>query len=275
MFRARSLLLRAVPTAAAATGLFAAGAVCEPAPEGFFAQRGPSIVHRLVDTPSPEAPVVLEYFALQGLGELSRLILEVTGMPYDSVFHFGTGVYKKYAPFGQLPILRDGSLMLCESTAIARHLARKACIDGGSLAEKGLVDMYFELSRDIAKEKSAAFNIDADASAKLRGFLATAEKSCSGRTFVGDSLTFADVGMFHALHFMKEQAPGALAAYPKLTQFVSYFESIPNVKEYLASPRRVPLSENEMGKGHKGLPGYKFTAPLKKASYATPWEPPM
>tara|TARA_B100000524_G_scaffold312461_1_gene189413 strand:+ start:4587 stop:5414 length:828 start_codon:yes stop_codon:yes gene_type:complete len=275
MFRARFLVHRAVPAVGLATGLFAGSAACEGAPEGLFAQHKPTILRRPADVPTAEPPVVLEYFALQGLGELSRLVLEVTGTAYESVFHFGTGAYKKYAPFGQLPILHDGSNLICESGAIARHLARKACIDGSNLAEKAKVDMYFELSRDIVKEKAAAHDMDAESSAKLKGYLAIADKSCNGKTFVGDTLTFADVGMFHALHWMREQAPGSLTPYPNLDAFVSHFEAIPNVKAYLASPRRVPLTNNEMGKGHQGLPGYRFIAPLKRATYATPWEPPM
>ena len=91
-----------------------------PAPESLAAQRPPSVV-RVAPLDDPP-DVTLEYFALRGLGELPRLILELTGIPYDSVYHFGTGVYKPYAPFGQLPVLRDGPLLICESGAIARHV---------------------------------------------------------------------------------------------------------------------------------------------------------
>ena len=52
------------------------------------------------------------------------------------------------------------------------------------------------------------------------------------------------------------------------------FRSQPNVAAYLDSARRVPLSRNELGKGHTGLPGYDFIAPLRRATYAAVWEGP-
>ena len=79
---------------------------------------------------------------------------------------------------------------------------------------------------------------------------------------------------FHQLHWFEQVQPGSLSAYPKLSSFVSAFAAQPNIAAYLASPRRVPLTSNEMGKGHTGLPGYEFTKPLRVATYATAWEGP-
>lgn len=173
-----------------------------PAPESLAAQRPPSVV-RVAPLDDPP-DVTLEYFALRGLGELPRLILELTGIPYDSVYHFGTGVYKPYAPFGQLPVLRDGPLLICESGAIARHLARKACIDGGDAADKARVDMFFELAKDLTSKKSGIHDPASADGKRLAAMLATAEANCGGAHFVGSSTTLADVALFHALHTFDE-----------------------------------------------------------------------
>ena len=127
------------PIAAAAT-LAAAGAAlvtCDAAqPKGLNEQRKASVVAR-PGTRTDVSPLTLEYFALRGLGEVPRLILEVTGLPYSCVFHYLDGEWRSRAAFGQLPILHDGDLTICQSRTIARYLARKACIDGASDHEAG------------------------------------------------------------------------------------------------------------------------------------------
>ena len=120
----QTMMLRSLRVAGrTAVALSTAGgayAFCAPAPESLAAQRPPSVVKATV--PSP--PVILEYFALRGLGELPRLLLEVAGVPYDCVFHYGTGAYKEYTnTFGQLPVLRDGESVISESGAICRHIS--------------------------------------------------------------------------------------------------------------------------------------------------------
>ena len=109
---------------------------------GLAEQRRATVVHRPgsgVHTRGT-VPLTLEYFALRGLGELPRLILEASGLPYDCVFHYLEGDWKPRAAFGQLPVLHDGELTISQSRAIVRYLARKACIDGATEAEKARVD---------------------------------------------------------------------------------------------------------------------------------------
>ena len=247
-----------------------------PAPQGLAAKHPPTV---LTVGESPE--ITLEYFCLRGLGELPRLILETTGTPYTSVFHYsGTPSYKPYAPFGQLPILRDGSLMISESGAIARHLARRCMVDGSTLEEKAKVDMYAELANDLKGKKAAIHDLENhDDAKKLRQFLEVAETACpdpaSGRWFVSESLTLADIALFQQLHFFEEVQPGVLAGsgYSKLSSFVRRFAAIPNVRAYLDSPRRVPLTRNEVGDKPRaaGTTGYTFVKPLRVATYSTPW----
>jgi len=201
------------PIAAAAT-LAAASALasCEPAPKGLMAQRKASVVHRAgVGT---SEPLILEYFALQALGEVPRLILEVTGLPYDCVFHFADGEWRSRAPFGQLPLLHDGDLHICQSRAIVRYLARKACIDGSTETEKVAVDEWCEFHRDLNDKRKAVHDLSNHADApQLKKMLDRAEARLSkgdGVHFVGGSLTVADVLMFSTLHTVEELKPGAL-----------------------------------------------------------------
>ena len=283
MFR-RTLAWRSAArvAATAAIGAFAAPALCEPRqgpPTSLAAKRPPSIVTFTGGAGAESHPsITLEYFALRGLGELPRLILEATGTPYNSVFHFGESKYKEYAAFGQLPVLRDselGNLLLVQSAAIARHLARKLCIDGSTPEEKAKIDMYYELSRDISSKTAAVYDPKHADAQKLSAFLFAAEEACRGEHFVGNSLTLADCAMFHTLYTLVELRPDALERYDRLSAFVSAFAKQPAIAAYLDSERRVPLTINELKQGpHQGLPGYKFVSPLRVGTYATPWQGP-
>ena len=141
-----SRIVRRVAGRAAAATLgasFAAPVFCESPPESLATARPATVcTFKGADGLEENPSITLEYFALRGFGELPRLVLEVTGTPYHSVFHFGEFAFKKYAPFGQLPILHDSGLLLVESGAIVRHLARRTCIDGASMEEKAKVDMF-------------------------------------------------------------------------------------------------------------------------------------
>ena len=102
--------------AAAAIGIGQASCEAALPPTGLAAAHPSTIVTARAEKPS----LTLEYFCLRGLGELPRLVLEATGTPYNSVFHFASGGvnWKDYSPFGQLPILRDGTLLMTESGAM-------------------------------------------------------------------------------------------------------------------------------------------------------------
>ena len=175
-----------------------------------------------------------------------------------TVFH-----YKPYAPFGQLPIYREGDLILSQSGTISRHLANKFGIAGDTPAERARVDMYFELAKDISGKKAGMYDPDNHPDgARLKGFLAPAEAACDGTYFVGGKLTLADVAMFNSLQLISECAPDCLARYPKLQTFVANFSARPSVKAYLASERRVPITPNEDGRAPWHKDGYAFKTPL-------------
>ena len=280
LFRRSLLRVLAVPAAAAAAAAVGLpSSDCQASgPRGLATVHPPTVVTKKREGSYDIPTLTLEYFALRGLGELPRLILEATDTPYNSVFHFswpGEGAapaYRKYALFGQLPVLRDGSLILCESTAICKHLARKTCIDGVTMEEKAKVDMYFELAKDIEGKKVCLHDDAHKDWPKLKRFLDAGEQACDGKFFVGSALTLADVAMFKALHTFSELKPGCLADYPKLSQFVGYFASQPSVAAYLDSARRVPLTANEIGDKPWQPNGYEFLQPLRVGTYEAIWD---
>ena len=127
-------------------------------PKSLAAKLPPTVITNAEGDATPE--ITLEYFALRGLGELPRLILEVTGTPYNSVFHYsGEPSYKQYAPFGQLPILRDGTLLL--GVGRDRAAPRAALFDRRDDAREKLASTYAELAKDIGAKRSAIHDMEA------------------------------------------------------------------------------------------------------------------
>jgi glutathione S-transferase len=241
-------------------------------PEGLGDPHGPVVVsHR----PTKGKPVTLEYFCLQGLGELPRLLLEATKTNYDSILHFNSKGFKQHAPYGQVPLYRGPELgkgiVLAESGAIVRHIARLTKTQGKNLKDQARVDELIELAKDLMSNKSALSNATSPDSEKLKTFLSGAEAATPsrGKHFVGKGLTVADVAIFHVLQHFIELGPGLFDAetYPKLYKFHASFSAIPQINDYLQSNRRVPLTEKECGKGS----AYKYIKTLRPTVLSVPY----
>ncbi|KAJ1637799.1 hypothetical protein T492DRAFT_1140357 [Pavlovales sp. CCMP2436] len=215
-------------------------------------------------------PLTLHYFAIRGLGELPRLMLELAQMPYDSVMYWDTKEFKDLAPFGQMPLLMGGDLdtqdtVLCQSSTIVRYIAKESHLDGseqGAVGE-GRADMVFECSKDLSSNKNAIHaTIDAEKE-KLHGMLKKAEEMLDefeGPFFSGMTVTYADVGMFHVLSTIEELKPGYLKSndFAELSDFVTLFAELPAIAAYLTSGRRMPLTANEVGDVPWAADGYKY-----------------
>jgi len=226
---------------------------------------------------SPIEGAELHYFYLRGLGEVPRLMLELAEVPYDSVMYFSreTKEYKEYAPFGQMPLYRDKELggWIAQQGTIVRHIARRTGLAGQTPKDEATIDMLFELSKDIAGKKDlvheGAASDTADAK-KLKMYLSSASKMLGAKPFfVYSTPTYADVAMFHVLNTLEEITAGVsyltAAGHESLLDFVKRFRELKGIKEYLASERRVPLTEKELGKGSSE---YKYVAPLSSAALA-------
>merc|ERR1712232_168836 len=191
------------------------------------------------------------YFAVPGLAETPKLMLEATSTPYDAILHFDTKAWKERAPFGQLPTYQGEELpgmTLSESRAICHHIARITGLTGKDLKEQARVNQLFELAEDIDGKKSGLFdpnNSDAD---RLRMFMSAAEAAApeAGQShFVGHPLTLADIALFRVCYKFEELLPNCLKPYPKLSSFVESFKKRREVAEYLVSNRRLPHCRNE------------------------------
>ena len=71
----------------------------------------------------------LTYFELRGRGEAIRLILHAQQVDFHDHRVHDSGEWRTQqaaTAFGRLPVYESGTLVLCESQAILRHLGRAA-----------------------------------------------------------------------------------------------------------------------------------------------------
>jgi len=99
-------------------------------------------------------PIQITYFA--GRGKiLPLLVARVGGLDFTFKgidFAEWPGDLKAKCPFGQLPIVQDGELVLAQSLAIANYLGRKAKLLGETDEDFGLSQSLLQEMEDIMNE---------------------------------------------------------------------------------------------------------------------------
>jgi hypothetical protein len=142
------------PRLAARAAASAAAAAMAPTKIHYFAIRGneasplpiarasasamsPSNAHRR-RSPPLTAPT--------GRAEPARLLLSAVGAEWENVVP-DWGTMKSDAalyPFGQLPVMEDGGVLVSQSNAMLRHLGRKHALAGAGLAQQAAVDVLLD-----------------------------------------------------------------------------------------------------------------------------------
>eukprot|EP01133_Synstelium_polycarpum_P019158 gene19158-22949_t len=183
------------------------------------------------------------YFNAQGKAELIRLILAYNNVEFIDERINGYPLneeMKSKVAFGQLPFYIDADIKMGQSIAIARYLANKFEMTGRTAQDKAHADAYVDSigdlitpyfqSRDNA-EKLAQFKTTTIP--KILGCWEKYLVANGGKFFVGDSLTWADLGIYFALTYLSSKLgfPDALPEYKSLATFVETIGSIPQIKK--------------------------------------------
>lgn len=205
---------------------------------------------------SPQYEVV--YFPIRGRAEQIRLLLAYAGTPFVDTPVTDWPALKGKTPLGQVPILIDrtnpeAELVIPQSAAIVRHLARKLGLYGQTLREQALADVVAETVQDIrAKFVPVAFafrynppaeTIEKYWSEVLPQNLALLDKLLQRSTqpesgfFVTGSPTYADFLVFDVLDGHLSLKPGCLDQHAALTAFFARVSALPQLASYLATRR--------------------------------------
>jgi len=190
---------------------------------------------------------------MRGRAETARLLLIYSGTKYEdikiSVEQWPA--MKEKMPMGQLPVLEVDGEQLCQSTAIARYLARDCGLAGknnwdmarADMIVDGIFDMWGHL-KDVYMPKLQGDKKTADenwaklSDSTLKLFLDNNTRFLNengGVWFVGDSLTWADIAIAEFMAVLEDCFnPDTLDNFPQLKAFKEKVFSLPKLKEYVS-----------------------------------------
>lgn len=234
-------------------------------------------------------PYELFYWpTIQGRGEFVRLALEEAGAQYVDVARAPGGMPRLMAamdgadqPSFAPPFLKDGALTIGQTANILLYLGQKHGLapsdDGGRLWVNQLQltiadlvteahdshhpiasSLYYEDQRPEAKRRAADF-LDSRVPKFFDYFEGILGRPHKKAYLLGDKLTYADLSLFQViegLHYAFPQAVGRMGAkYPLLHALRDRVAARPNVKAYLASPRRLAFNEEGIFRHYPELDG--------------------
>eukprot|EP00037_Helgoeca_nana_P036941 m.13699 g.13699 ORF g.13699 m.13699 type:complete len:242 (+) comp8210_c0_seq2:49-774(+) len=213
-----------------------------------------SWLHR-VRLDATEAPPTLIYFGGRGRAEAIRFVLGLAGVSFNEVTvrtreHFLQLLADGVAPFGQLPVLVDGTLTLSNSMACARHVARKyGLYGGGSLEDSARIDMLADTAIDFynAGMLGFPFNKDGDKVTdscekylpKFEAVLAP-QVAAQNLCLVGRSVSYADAILLMNVLSALEHDVNVLDKCPAIQAWLSAMRVVPKMAAFLMSDRRHP-----------------------------------
>ncbi len=187
--------------------------------------------------------VKLYGFPLSGHSHRVELFANLAGINFESVFvDLAKGEHKQEAflslnPFGQVPVMEDGDVVLSDSNAILVYLARKYAPDwmpSGAKEEAEIQRMFSLAAGEVANGPAAArlitvfgAGLDADRAQAVAALgLSRLEKHLDGREWtVGEKPSVADVSLYSYIAHAPE-GNVSLDDYPNIRGWLSRIENL-------------------------------------------------
>ncbi|KAL4238081.1 hypothetical protein ACF0H5_002793 [Mactra antiquata] len=196
----------------------------------------------------------LTYFNVRGAGELSRLIFKLAKVDFEDKRVAGEEwtKLKPDMPMGALPVLEVDGVKICQSSAIARYLAREFGLVGSTNLESLRIDEAHEVFTEMfTGELTKIFQAAKDdkpklakefVEGKLLKYLDFFEKRLKENKtgfYVGNKLTLGDLLIYHVLGLLETILKGVemkldLSKRDWLQKVKTNVESNPEIKKWLA-----------------------------------------
>ena len=213
---------------------------------------------------------------IQGRGEFVRLAMEDAGASYDDVARKSGGMDKMMAmmergahpPFAP-PFLKAGKLVIAQVAEILFYLGptlKLAPRDEESRLwlhqlqltvtdfVKEVHDTHHPLGGEFyyedAKPEAKRFtqNFLKGRVPKYLGYFEAVLKKSRGPFLLGKKFSYADLSMFQLIEGLRYAFPKAMKRIerdvPRVVRVHDAVAERPNIKKYLASPRRIPFNES-------------------------------
>lgn len=205
------------------------------------------------DTTEGPPAARLIYWKLNARGTPAILVAALGNVPlnWDNEVADTWPTPKEGTPFGELPVLHDGDLVIAESMALTRYLAKKGgvdCFRAGSfeevlasfgisemITEKG-VDMFQDLiSNKFSDEPVAAYTDFFGVRLVLH--FRQLERLLVHDFFSGDTPLQGDAVLFGFLHIISccnaTRTDAAIAEFPKMSAWRTRFAELPAISKVM------------------------------------------
>ena len=213
--------------------------------------------------------MLLGYWAIRGLGQPIRLLLEYAGIPYEEKLYeairkedgsidksgWFDEKHKLGLDFPNLPYLIDGDVKLTQTIAILQYCAEKAGMDGRTAEERAKVAMLFGLSGDVRSRYTRAayspefHSMKADLIEFLHGKLGQLNRYLEGvesehAFLVSAEITYVDLLWYDLIDQFLRLSPEILADFPSVEIFYKRIHILPQVEAYRKSDRYITKFNN-------------------------------
>ncbi|KAM7539322.1 hypothetical protein Aperf_G00000052784 [Anoplocephala perfoliata] len=197
---------------------------------------------------------ILAYWNGRGVTEQIRLLLHYLGVKYEDKF-YNIGPPPEYSrkewfdvkftlglDFPNLPYYIDGDFKLTQSLAIMEYIADTHDMLPTCKKTRAVIHMLLNDISDFRSSGAKAFYYSQSEDDKvqfLKGLpdkLKQYEKYLGEKQWLtGDKICTPDFSLYMVLDQLKKVEPTCLKGFPKLEAFLTRFENLPQLKEYLAS----------------------------------------
>jgi glutathione S-transferase len=224
--------------------------------------------------------------SIQGRGEYVRLALEDAGADYDDVARSARGMpammkmmeARKGTPPFAPPFLKAGKLVIGQTANILLYLGSRHGLapkpEAGRLWVHQLQltvadfvleihdthhplgpSLYYEDQKTPAKKRTDEFWNER--APKYLGYFERLLKSHGGSYVTGRRLTYVDLSLFQIVEGLRYAFPRRMKAFersiPSLVDLHDRIAARPNIRAYLASPRRIAFNEDGIFRRYKAL----------------------
>ncbi|XP_029440758.1 hematopoietic prostaglandin D synthase [Rhinatrema bivittatum] len=186
----------------------------------------------------------LTYFNLRGRAEIARYIFAFSGIKYEDnrLQRADWLTIKSTIPFEKIPILEVDGIILHQSLAIGRFLAKETGLAGKTHLEQAQVDAIVDSIDDFIslfpwgeEDEDAKRAIQNNLFSNLApGLLRNLEKYLGeNEWFVGNSVTWADFYWDVSSSTLIVLKPDFAQNYPKLLALKDRVQALPGISEWI------------------------------------------
>ncbi|KAM7538882.1 hypothetical protein Aperf_G00000056583 [Anoplocephala perfoliata] len=195
---------------------------------------------------------ILGYWNFRGLGEQIRLLLHYLGVEFEEKIYksgpaqdFDRSMWlsEKFnlgLRYPNLPFYIDGDLKLTQSLAILEYIADEHGMVPNCKKQRATLHMIHNaVSEARLFFMMAGYNLNNQGDphvTRLHGSLKMFEEELGDKIWLtGDKINYPDLSLCELLNKLEKFEPSYLSEFPKLKAYLTRFENLPAIKDYMAS----------------------------------------